>query len=263
VRLYYEVAKRAFARHLTYRAANLAGLTTNSFFGIMRSYLFIALYAQREIEAGWTLDNALTFVWIGQALLMPIYIWGWYEIALSIRSGDVVSDLSKPFDYYAFWLGQDAGRALYHLLSRGVPTLLVGVVLFRIDLTGDPVRWLLFVLSVVLAIWISFGLRFIMNISTFWLLDYRGAGLLLMFASSFFSGLLVPLNYWPDGARQVAGWLPFAGMIQAPVEVFIGTASGADLAALLVFQLSWGVALMLVGRLMLDRGVRKVIVQGG
>jgi ABC-2 type transport system permease protein len=263
VSLYVEVAKRAFARHATYRAANLAGLATNSFFGALRSYLFLGLYAGSGVVAGWTIEDAVTFVWIGQALLMPVYIWGWWEIALTIRSGDVVSDLSKPFDYYSFWLAQDAGRAVYHVIFRGIPTLAVGALLFDVALPGDPGRWLAFLLSLALAVWISFGLRFIVNVSAFWLLDYRGPGFVLMFANSFFSGLLVPLVYWPEAARAVAVALPFAGIIQAPAEVLLGKATGDALLGLLLFQLAWGVTLMLAGRLLLALAVRKVVVQGG
>ena len=127
MRLYVEVAKRAFARHTTYRAANFAGLATNAFFGVLRTYLFIGLYAGRDIEAGWTLQDAIAFVWLGQALLMPIQLWVDSELAETIRSGDVVSDLSKPFDYYLFWLAKDAGRAVCHMIFRFAPTLAVGV----------------------------------------------------------------------------------------------------------------------------------------
>ena len=40
---------------------------------------------------------------------MPVYFWNWREIAVTIWTGDVVSDLAKPVDYYAFWLSRDAG----------------------------------------------------------------------------------------------------------------------------------------------------------
>lgn len=263
MRLYYEVAKRAFARQTVYRAANLAGLATNSFFGAMRTYLFIALYAGSGVIAGWTVDDAVNYVWIGQAIIMPIYIWGWQEIALTIRSGDVISDLSKPFDYYSFWLAQDAGRAVYHTIFRGIPTLTVGLVLFDVRLTTEPGIWLAFLVSLVGAVWISFGLRFLSNIACFWLLDYRAMIIALMFANSFFSGLLVPLTYWPEWARAMVIWLPFAGMVQAPAEVLLGKALGAELAALLAFQFAWGLALMLLGRAVMALAVRKVVVQGG
>lgn len=263
MRLYFEVARRAFSRHLTYRAATLAGMATNIFFGLMRSYLFIAVYDGRPDARGWSLDDALTFVWLGQALLMPVYMWGWSEIAQTIRSGDVVSDLSKPFDYYTFWLSQDAGRAALHTLTRGVPTLLAGALLFDARLPADPARWLAFLASLALAVWISFGLRYVTNLLAFWMLDYRGPAILLMFATSFFSGLLVPLTFWPDWARALAVALPFAGIVQAPVDVYLGKAAGGGLAGVLLFQLGWGVALMLIGRLMTTMAVRKVVVQGG
>jgi ABC-2 type transport system permease protein len=263
VRLYVEVAKRAFARHTTYRAANLAGLATNAFFGVLRTYLFIGLYAGREIEAGWTLQDAIAFVWLGQALLMPIHMWADSELAETIRSGDVVSDLSKPFDYYLFWLAKDAGRAVCHMIFRFVPTLAVGVLLFDVSLPLDVILWPAFALSLVLAIWISFGLRFLANVSAFWLMDYRGVAIILMFSISFFSGFLVPLNFWPEAAQAVVVWLPFAGIIQAPMEVILGKATGADLLNVLVLQAGWALALMMAGRGLLSLAVRRVVTQGG
>jgi ABC-2 type transport system permease protein len=137
------------------------------------------------------------------------------------------------------------------------------VLLFDARVPSDPLRWLLFLLSGALAIWISFGLRFLSNISTFWFLDYRGVGLLLMFMNSFFAGLIVPLNFWPDWARPIADALPFAGMIQVPVDVYLGKATGVNLLGVLLVQLTWAVGLLLVNRLVLNLAVRKVIVQGG
>jgi hypothetical protein len=37
MRLFWEISKLAFQRQLTYRAATLAGLATNFFFGMLRA----------------------------------------------------------------------------------------------------------------------------------------------------------------------------------------------------------------------------------
>jgi ABC-2 type transport system permease protein len=263
VRLYYEIARRSYSRFVTYRAATLAGMATNGFFGLMRSYLFIGFYGAQGTVSGWTEQDALTFVWLGQALLMPIFLFGWTELAQTIRSGDVISDLSKPFDYYSFWLARDAGRAVYHLIFRGIPTFLLGAVLFSISVTTDPALWLAFALSLVCAVWISFGLRFIANLASFWLLDYRGPIMVVVWTNGLLSGLLVPLNYWPERAEEVVRLLPFAGLVQIPVDIILGKSTEADLAIALALQAGWAVALMLAGRLMLAMAVRKVVVQGG
>jgi len=263
MRVYIEVAKRAFQQHLAYRIANLAGLTTNAFWGTLRSFLFLGLFQGREVAAGWNVRDAIDYVWITQALIMPVCFFGWWEIASTIRTGDVVSDLAKPVDYYAFWLSRDIGRAVYHTLFRWLPTMLLGVCLFGVRLPADISRWGWFCLSVALAVWLSFGLRFLYNIAAFWLLDQRGVGALVSITAIFLSGFLVPLNYFPEWARAVVIWLPFAGMLQAPVEVLLGKLYGATLASALVFQAAWALMLLVAGRLLLVLAMRKVIIQGG
>jgi ABC-2 type transport system permease protein len=121
MRVYVEVAKRAFRQQLAYRTANLAGLTTNAFWGALRSFLFLGLYQGCEVAAGWSVRDAIDYVWVTQALIMPVYFWNWREIAVTIRTGDVVSDLAKPVDYYAFWLSRDADRAARRPAVRRTP----------------------------------------------------------------------------------------------------------------------------------------------
>jgi ABC-2 type transport system permease protein len=263
MRLYVEIAKRSFQRQLAYRTATLAGLTTNAFFGALRSFLFIGLYQGHAVAGGWDVRDAIDYVWLAQALIMPLYLWSWTELAQTIRTGDVVADLTKPVDFYGVWLGRDLGRAIYHTLFRAVPTLAMGVLLFGVRLPPDAGRWLVILLSLALAVWVSFGLRYLTNLAAFWLLDHRGPVAALSTAATFLSGFLIPLNYWPDWARPTLAWLPFAAMAQTPIEVALGKVAGPDLAGALAVQLAWGLALLVLGRWLLTAAERKVIVQGG
>ena len=105
MRLYVEVARSSFRRYLAYRSATLAGLFVNSVFGVLLASVYIALYRDREAGAtvaGFALTDLLTFVWISQALIAVVSLWGWWDIAQSIQTGDVVSDLMKPFNYYGY-----------------------------------------------------------------------------------------------------------------------------------------------------------------
>ena len=176
MRLYWEVAKRSFQRQLAYRAATLAGLVTNAFFGYLRGAVFMALFATRPEVAGWDVRDALTYTWLTQALIMIVQLWGWWEVADNIKTGDVASDLAKPFDYYAFWLARDLGRACYHLLARGLPTFLIGFLFYDLLLPPTPLIWLLLAVTLLFAVVMSFAFRFIINVAAFWLLDTRGVG---------------------------------------------------------------------------------------
>jgi ABC-2 type transport system permease protein len=127
----------------------------------------------------------------------------------------------------------------------------------------DPVLWLGFAASTVLAVVISFALRFIVNLWAFWLLDFRGALGVASMTWTFLSGFVVPLSFLPPGLRGVLQALPFAGMIQVPIDVFLGKRTGLDLLSALALQAFWALALLGLGRLVLAAGERKLVVQGG
>ena len=179
MRLEWELAKRGYRRYAAYPAATWAGILTNSVFGFIQAYVLLAMYDDRDDIGGYDAADALTFVWLAQAMIAAVHVFGSLELRradpqwrhrLGPQPARASAAGSAAFDY---------GRALYHMLFRGMPTMVVGAMVF--DLTA-PRRhgWLEFLLSVGLAIWISFGLRFLANVSAFWLLDYRGAGMALL-----------------------------------------------------------------------------------
>lgn len=263
MRLYWEVARRGFRQYSTYRAATAAGVFTNTVFGFMRAYVFIALFRQRATVGAFNLQDTITYVFITQGLIMAIYLWGWAEIANRIRSGDVVTDLFRPFDFQGYWLAQDLGRAAYHAISRGIAPFLLAAIVFDLRLPERPSTWLVFALCVFLAVCVSFGLRFLANLSAFWLLDYRGTSRFVGIAWTGLAGFIVPLDFLPDSLESVLRTLPFAATVQVPIEVFLEKHAGSDLVAALGFQAAWAVALLAAGRFVLARATRRVVTQGG
>ena len=262
-RLFFELARRGYRRYAAYPGATWAGVFTNTFFGFLLAYILLAVFRERETVGSYDARDAVTYVWVAQGMLMTIYIWGWYEVALRVQSGDVATDLQRPLDLQAYWLAQDLGRAAYHAVFRGIPPFLVGAIAFDVLVPRDPRVWLAFVVSVVLAVLVSFAFRFLFNLAAFWLLDYRGVGMLAITASTFFSGQIVPLAFFPHWLEVLAWGLPFASMVQAPIEVFLGHAEGVELAGLLALQTFWAAALLLLGRVVLAAGLRKLVIQGG
>lgn len=261
--LYWQVALRGFRRFATYRAATLAGVFTNSVFGFMRAYVMVALFAERGAIGGYDLRDSLTYTFVTQGMLMVVYIWGWWEIALSIRSGDIVTDFSRPLDYQLYWLAQDLGRAVFHALGRGIPPFVVGALVFKLRLPEHAWTWPAFALSVLLAVCVSFAFRFMLNLSAFWLLDYRGVGALASAVWTFLSGMAVPLAFFPGALGVVAKALPFAAFVNTPVEIFLEKPQGWSLLGALAFQAGWALALLAAGRLALGAATRKVVIQGG
>jgi ABC-2 type transport system permease protein len=263
VRLYWEIARRGFGRYAAYPAATLAGVWANTVFGFIQAYILLALFETRDDVGGWTAADTVTYVWFVQAVLMTVYAFAWVEVALRIRSGDIATDLARPLDPLRYWLAYDFGRALYHLLFRGIAPFAIGMLFFDVRLPESPATWLWLPLTIALAVTVSFAFRFLYNLASFWLIDYRGVTLVAVTTSLLFSGFLLPLPFFPDRLEAVARVLPFAAMVQIPVDVFLEKATGAEVAALLLLQVFWAAVLLGLARLVLGTAIRRVVVQGG
>ncbi len=261
--LYLEIARVSYRRHRAYRAATIAGLATNGFFGAIRSFVFLALYRARPEAEGYDLLDALTYVWVTQALITPVMHWGWLEIAQTIRDGDVISDLSKPVSYLGYWLSRDLGRSGYSVLYRFVPTLCLGWALFRVRLPDNLTTWVLFALSVLMAATLGFCVLFLINITGFWTTDVRGLNAVVLTAVNFLTGFIVPLEFFPPAARTIAEALPFAGMISIPINIYLERSTGLDVLGLLGKQVLWVGGLLVACHLALAAATRKLVVQGG
>jgi ABC-2 type transport system permease protein len=263
VRLYWELAAREFQRMSAYRSAAISGVITNTFFGFLRAYLFIALYEARPDAGGYSLTDALTFTFLTQGMASLVEMWAWWRIAESVQTGQIATDLCRPFDYEGYWLAQDLGRAAHQFLLRSLPPFVVGLFAFGLLLPPDLLHWLAFALSLVLAVVVSFGWRFCLNLTAFWLLDYRGVAGLGNLVGLLLSGFLVPLAMFPDGVREALYLLPLASMVAIPIDVFLGKLTGEQLVAALGLQLFWAGAGLAIGRLVLAAGLRKLVIQGG
>ena len=264
--LYAAVALRAFRRYSTYTAATLAGIFTNSVFGVIIAFSYIALWDQRPHLGGYDVTDAVTYAWLGQAMIMTVVMWNGGatdELAERIRSGDVAIDLYRPVSLLGWYLSADLGRALYHLLTRGLAPTVIGAMLFHLRFPPTVGAGLAFACSVPLSVTVSFGLRMLVSASAFWLLDDAGVRQLAAVFAMFLGGLAVPLVIFPGWFGTVARTLPWAAYIQVPADLWLGRRTGLDALAGLGFQAAWALALLAVAHVVLRTAERRVVVQGG
>jgi ABC-2 type transport system permease protein len=260
------VATRSFRRYSTYVGATLAGIFTNCVFGVIYSYVYLEIWTERPGAGGYDATDAVTYVWIGQALLMTVAVWGGGstdDLATRIRSGDVAIDLYRPVSLVGWYLWADLGRAAYHFLTRGLGPTAVGFVVFDIRLPATLFAAAAFLASLVLAVVTSFTVRFLVAGSAFWLLDHVGVRMLMGAAALFFSGMVLPLVIFPEPWRSIALALPFASYLQTPADIWLGARFGTEVWLGLGRQTLWIAALLGCCQLLTRAATRKVVVQGG
>ena len=263
MRLFWEVTRRAFRRHLTYRAAALAGLVTNVFFGLVRASILVALYGEREQVAGLSVQDAITYTGLTQAVIVYLSIFGWYDLMNAVHQGEIAADLLKPMRLFTFWLAQDLGRALVGLLLRGLTIMLVYALIFDITYPVGVVQWGALLLTLFLSWLLSFAYRFLVNLSAFWSPDAKGIGRFAFVVAMFFSGFLMPLRFFPEWVQTLAYLTPFPHLLNTVVEVYLGVVTGPALAQALLAQALWAAGLALLCQLVLARATRRLVILGG
>ncbi|MEU6059747.1 ABC-2 family transporter protein [Streptomyces sp. NPDC047097] len=266
MRLYAVVAAGGFRRFATYRVATAAGVFTNTVFGFVLAYTYVALWEERPGLGGYDLPEALAYVWIGQALLAACGLMAGgveEEIIERIRTGDIALDLHRPADLQLWWLSVSLGRAAFQLLGRGVAPMVVGALAFDLALPEHPLTWPAFLLSVLLGAVVSFAIWFLVALSAFWLMDGAGVVQVAWLSGLFFSGMLLPLNLFPGALGDLARALPWSAMLQVPADVFLEKRTGWGLLEAYAFQAGWAVLLLAGGRLLQSVAARRVVVQGG
>ena len=259
MRAYLALLGAGFQRQNTYRLALVAGLTTNAFFGVVRTAIFFALYRERDQVAGLDVADALTYVWVLEGLFAVVWAPWFWELAEAIRSGEFIAELLRPGDPYLRLAAFDLGRTLSVVATRTVPTLAVAALVLPLRLPGTLGGLALLAASLVLAAVVSFQLRFLFASTAFWTPDYRSMFLFAFPVLWLASGFVVPVDFFPGPLRALVDWSPLIPLVMAPVRVATGRSAALTVAG----QLAWVVVLWLAGRLVLAVASRRLVVHGG
>lgn len=267
MKAYLSIIKLRFILLLQYRAAAIAGICTQFLFGFVRIMYLEAFYSNSSSVQPMSFSQAVAYVWLGQALL-GMFPWnGDGEVQGLIRNGNVAYELTRPLNLYNQWYA----RAL---AIRTAPTLLKSIPLFTVSmlfLTNDytlqlPVSiysGLAWLLSLAGALLLSCAITNIMNIATLWTVSGEGIVRLLPAVMIFFSGMSVPIPLFPYWLQTICRILPFSDLVDIPSRFYVGHIPPQSILPHLAHQLIWTLLLVLLGKFMLSKATKKIVVQGG
>lgn len=263
LRLDGAVAQRAFRLQFAYRGATFGGLVTNWFFGFLRAAVLVALVEGGASYSGFDAQRAVTYAALTQAVIAAVSIFGSYDLMRAVHSGEIAGDLLRPAGLYRLWLARDAGRSAAALLLRGVVLMLCYLPFLELTWPVGVGGWLASAAALLLAWWVSFNWRFLVNLSAFWSPNAVGIGRFAFFTAMFFSGMLVPISFLPGWVQRIAAFTPWPAMVDTVGEVYLGLVPASALLPTLAAPLLWGVGLALLARALLRLGVRRLVVLGG
>jgi ABC-2 type transport system permease protein len=263
MRGYWAVVSARFRTLLQYRAAAIAGFSTQLFWGIIRVMIFYAFYQSTRAPQPMSIAEVITYIWLGQALLriVPWDVEG--DIRQMVQSGAVAYELLRPLDLYWLWYCRCVAWRTAPTVLRSGPIFVVAIPFLGMGWPASPAAAAAWVLATLGAVALSAALTAFMSVSLLWTISGQGAVRIMAGTMMLFSGLIVPLPLLPEWSQAAVAVLPFRGIMDLPFRLYMGHIPASGVVGVLAHQAAWTVAIVAMGRLLLARGLRRIVVQGG
>lgn len=226
-------------------------------------YIWMAIYKFDSVINGISKDQIITYIILSRIIYTQV-TWGFIpKIGQKIHTGEIAMDLLKPMDFQLFMFLGRIGDFTSFFVMTAIPILII--CLFTLG-TQAPLNFstlIYFLLSLFMAIVLSFFVEFWIGMLTFYTNYSWGLQTFQEALVSLFSGALIPLTFFPGWLKTIADFLPFQQMSYSPVSIYLGIVKGPQVFEVLGFQLLWIIILWLLSRLFYSFAIKKITVQGG
>ncbi len=271
MRRYWAVISTRFRMLLQYRAAAVAGIFTQSFWGFVRIMVLEAFYRSNTGASPMNLPEMAAYVWLGQALLAILPWNADPEVRSMVRTGSVAYELARPIDLYGMWYARSIAIRTAPTLLRCIPMTifamfvlpLIGLGEWRLIPPPSVACGLAFAIVVVGAIALSCAFTMLVNLAVLWTMSVDGLTVIAVTLVIVGSGMVIPLPLFPAWSQWIFRSLPFAGMVDLPFRLYSGNIPARDLVWVMLHQWIWVAMLVLLGRWWLSHLTQRMVVQGG
>ena len=252
---------------LQYRAAALAGIVTQFFWGAMEIGLYRAFYEGAPGKFPMAFSALVSYIWLRQAFLALLNTWTYEnELFDAILSGNVAYELCRPCSLCGMWFARTLALRLSRAALRCGPILVLAALLpapWGLSLPASGGAFALFAASLLLSACVGSALCLLVYFSCFFTVSSEGIRSVLLPVAELLSGSLIPLPMMPDGLAKVMALSPFGALSNAPLRIYSGDLAGADAWLAVGLQVFWLIVMLSGGAALQRRGLRRLCVQGG
>lgn len=263
MRLYFEFARVGFVNTLAYRLRYYTGIATYFIYVSVYYFIWKAIYEHSASIEGFDFAHLLTYVGVGWIIRSFYFNNIDQDLAYQVMEGRLAMDLVKPVNIQMMYVARAAGESVFRLALLTVPT---AVLLFWVFPLRLPASWGhagAFLVSVILSFLIVAAINFAVGTFALRLQSILGLLRAKFFLLELFSGLLLPMTFFPQVVQKILAMMPFQYISYVPMLIYLGKLHGGGLARALMIQVFWVAVLMALGDVMWRWSTRKLIIQGG
>jgi len=226
-------------------------------------FLWSAIYGSKEEIVGLSVTQMTTYVavsWMARAFYFNNLD---REMALEIMEGKVAVELIRPYNYLGMKVMQGLGEGIFRLFFFSAPGLIIVYFVFPVKFTWDLSVWGLFAISILLSFFINTELNLLTGITTFFIYNNSGLIRAKRVVIDLFSGLLLPISFFPGWAQDVMKYLPFQGISYFPSMIVTKGFSQSQAIDAIAQQFVWVILLFFPIQILWSLAKKQLIIQGG
>ncbi len=262
-RVYAEFVRVGFVNTLAYRLRYYTGIVTYFIYVSVYYFIWKAIYENSTSIEGFDFGHMLTYIAVGWIIRSFYFNNIDQDMAYAVTEGKLAIDLIKPVNPQLMYIAQALGESLFRLGMLTAPTAVVLLLVYPIRRPASPLHFAGFFLSVLLSFFIVAGINFAVGTFAIRLKSILGLLRAKYFLLELFSGLLIPISFFPEIFQRLFSVLPFQYISYIPVLIYLGKIEGLAVLKCLALQAFWIAVLFAIGAAMWRWSSRKITIQGG
>jgi ABC-2 type transport system permease protein len=258
-------ARSSFAIMLAHRVRYAIGIVNYITYCAVNYYLWDALYSTspETPRAGYSLPEIQTYVCVNWIVRSAYFSNSDNILAARINKGEITTDLMRPTSLFLQFYGSAVGEAVFRIFFMALPVLALALWIFNIQPPANVLSGVLLSYSILLAFNIFFAVNFLTGLCAAYTEKLQGFLWAKFMLLQFMSGLLLPLNFFPPPLKKFFALLPFKGLADTPMNVYLGRYPPEQLRFELVLQTVWTVVLLLLCSWMWKTVRKRLSILGG
>jgi viologen exporter family transport system permease protein len=263
VRIYAECVRMGFVNTLAYRLRYYTGIVTYFIYVSVYYFIWKAIYAHSSHIEGFDFSQILTYIAMGWVIRSFYFNNIDQDMAEHVLDGRLAMDLIKPINTQFMYIAHALGESVFRLALLTFPTAVILLLVYPVRRPASLAHFAAFFVSSMLSFFIVAGINFAVGTLAIRLKSILGLLRAKYFLLELFSGLLLPISFFPSVFQKVLAAMPFQYISYVPVLLYLGKISGARILEELGMQLFWVAALLALGHGMWRWSSRKITIQGG
>jgi ABC-2 type transport system permease protein len=260
--VYLKFISMSFQRSLAYRVEYFTAILNAFLYIFIFVSVWNALIPEEGLNSGITRQSMTAYA-VLSTLIKASFGRNDSLLSQKVKSGEIATDLMKPYYFPLMYLADTIGSTLFQLFSRVIPLLIFCVFLFGIRLPVDGELLLRFLPVYLLSFSLFFLLSFFISSLSFYFVEIFPFYIFYYALITLTSGAVIPLDFFPAGIGRILEWTPFPYLFYYPTMLLLQKSGLPAYSELLVRYGILIAVLLLPGTLLYQMGLRKLTIAGG